>query len=106
MNFPFVYSPTSLPLQYQDNLLMFKALRKNESEICQRNTFRSQTKHLTDNMVSYVATSTAQYFYCFSDQQNTINDFISIYLSPSLLHVSAGNYGHHQVVLQQYKRMK
>jgi hypothetical protein len=41
--------------------------------------------------------------YCLSDQHNTTNDFIFIYWSP-LRHVSAGNYRHHHVVLQYYKR--
>jgi hypothetical protein len=36
----------------------------------------------------------------FSDSYNTTNDFIIIYLSDSLRHVSAGNYGHNQAVLQ------
>jgi hypothetical protein len=36
----------------------------------------------------------------FSDQYNTINDITFIYLSHSLLHVAAGNYGHHWLVLR------
>jgi len=42
----------------------------------------------------------------FSDQYKTINDFIVINSSHSLRHVSAGNYGHHWVVLQLYKMEK
>jgi len=40
----------------------------------------------------------------FSDQYNTINDVILIYVSHSSQHVSAGNYDQHRSVLQQYKR--
>jgi len=52
----------------------------------------------------YNATNLITLFvYCVSDQYNTIIYFISIYLSPSLRHVSASNFGYNQVELQLYK---
>ena len=39
------------------------------------------------------------FVYCFTDRYNTINYFVFIFLSPSLRHVSAGNYGRRHVVL-------
>jgi hypothetical protein len=46
----------------------------------------------------------AVFVYWFFYQLNILNDFILIYLSHSLRHVSSGNYCRRQVVLQLYKR--
>ena len=46
------------------------------------------------------------FVYWFLDYYNTINDFIFIYLSYSLRHVSASNYCRRRVVLQLYKKKK
>ena len=46
------------------------------------------------------------FVYWFFDYYNTINDFIFIYLSHSLRHVSASNYCRRRVVLQLYKKKK
>jgi hypothetical protein len=48
-------------------------------------------------------TTGSEFAYCLSDQYNTTDYFIFIYLSP-LRDVSAGNYRHHHVALQYYKR--